>query len=397
MEPIPTCDMICRKRMECGLHYCKRKCHEDECGDCLEKVEQKCVCGLQTQLVECFRVYKEKEQFTCEKVCKTTKSCGSHKCNNVCCPAKNTKNNYLHLCTKVCGKALKCGKHTCDAFCHLGLCSACPVFINQPLACACGLQIKMPPLPCGTVPPACDMPCQRQRACGHPCPLRCHLDACPPCNFEVSKPCVCGTQIIDRVQCSKEVVCTKVCGKPLPCGHSCIRVCHTGDCYDEEKLLTSGCGQRCGRQRKTCGHLCIAPCHLDKECPTSACNVLVKIKCECGNREAYVECGSTEIEVKKTIKCNEKCLNVKRFGTFYEEDNSRKPYYSLALVRYAKLFPNILKIEKKIDKMLREGEASVTVDLDNNQERKKMVEMWVSQHYKPVSYTHLTLPTIYSV
>lgn len=37
---VPQCDNICNKTLNCGIHKCKSKCHENECLPCDIDVEQ---------------------------------------------------------------------------------------------------------------------------------------------------------------------------------------------------------------------------------------------------------------------------------------------------------------------------------------------------------------------
>ena len=214
---------------------------------------------------------------------------------------------------KVCGKKLNCGSHNCDLFCHLGNCKPCPILISQPVACICGKTTLQPPLPCGTKKPSCHEPCSRQKECEHPCPLNCHEDPCPPCDFSVNKLCTCQRYMMNNVSCSKEVSCGEPCDTLLKCGHMCGELCHLGDCPNNND---EGCGKKCGKIRKDCKHKCLSLCHpLEKDCPKVYCQVMTKIKCECGTRFGFVECG---IAKSKIIKCDHGCKNKLRFGAITE-------------------------------------------------------------------------------
>lgn len=219
----------------------------------------------------------------------------------------------VSLFYKICGKKLACGLHNCDLFCHLGYCKPCPIFISQPVTCVCGKTILQPPLPCGTKKPACHHPCSRIKACGHQCPLECHEDLCPPCDYSVSKLCVCSRYMMNLVKCSKEVSCGEPCDLVLKCGHFCGVVCHAGVCINEKE---TGCGKKCGKVRKDCKHKCLNSCHpLEEECPKTFCQVMTKITCLCGTRFGFIECGAFK---HKIIKCNTNCKNKERFGGFTE-------------------------------------------------------------------------------
>nr|CAB3467686.1 unnamed protein product [Digitaria exilis] len=84
LDPVPTCDKICDKKLPCGVHSCKVNCHEGECPPCLARIEQKCRCGSSGRMVECYQV--KKEEFRCNKPCGRKKNCGRHRCSECCCP-----------------------------------------------------------------------------------------------------------------------------------------------------------------------------------------------------------------------------------------------------------------------------------------------------------------------
>lgn len=199
----------------------------------------------------------------------------------------------------------------------MGFCKQCPIFIPQPVSCICGKTLLQPPLPCGTKRPICHHPCSRIKECGHPCALECHEDPCPPCDFLVNKLCSCQKYMINLVSCSKEVSCGEPCDKLLKCGHICGEVCHSGSCPKEND--SDGCGKKCGKNRNDCKHKCLSLCHPnEKECPQVFCQVLMKIKCDCGSRFGFVECG---VAKNKKILCNDACKNKQRFGGFTEAVN----------------------------------------------------------------------------
>jgi len=157
-----------------------------------------------------------------------------------------------------------------------------------------------------------------------------------------------------NVKCSKEVLCGKPCEEMLLCGHKCGDICHKWECNWEKGI--SGCGKRCGKKREFCEHTCNSLCHPGKECPKVPCKVEIKVKCDCGNRETFVECGSVDKKEYKTVKCDKSCANLKRFGGFISNETNNKTYYPASLVRFAKNELHfVLRLEEKIEKMLKEG------------------------------------------
>ena len=261
LDPVPTCGMPCRKPLKCDEHYCKKSCHSGPCDICKVEVPIVCRCGSSKLMVECWTLFTDKPPiYTCDKPCKKKLRCKVHNCGTLCC----AKTKAEHLCLKVCGKPLSCGLHQCSDFCHIGSCEKCRIVLTQPITCTCGKTSLRPPINCGTAPPVCNFfPCSRVRACGHPCDLNCHVDACPPCMHPVQKVCRCGLNIIDNVPCSKEALCLTPCPKKMSCGHICKEVCHVGKCPKESEL---GCGRKCGKE-KICKHQCLAVCHPGLPCP----------------------------------------------------------------------------------------------------------------------------------
>lgn len=380
LDPIPVCGLPCTKILPCG-HPCKKTCHPYECGQCKELVIQTCRCKKSDRKIECWKTVngtEEEKHFLCDRICRKLKSCKTHKCQNVCCDAtKGNDPEGYHLCLKVCGKPISCKRHTCEDFCHLGDCKPCPVIINHTLSCACGKTTKNPPLQCGASPPECSYPCSRKRSCKHECHLKCHYDDCPPCGELIEKPCFCGKKIMKNIKCHKEAICGNPCDTQLPCGHKCGIICHIGEC-DINRGLT-GCGTKCGKI-KNCQHKCEMPCHPDNPCPQDNCKVLVKINCECGNKETLVKCSEKD---SAKLDCDKSCANMKRFGTFLKAVESKKPYYPPKLVRFAKSNLSYLRsVEDKLEKMFKEGKDTIEIQLyDKSHEKRAALHTLISKHY----------------
>lgn len=306
---------------------------------CRETVTNSCVCKSKSTKTECYKLnYKEdimdflgfSEQIElplaqCAKVCKALKSCKNHTCDRVCCELANVKiTNYsledpkgLHLCLIICNKDLNCGKHKCENYCHRGNCLPCKTIIREgESVCSCGNTRIKAPFTCGSKP-VCELPCTRERACPHPCPLNCHDGACPKCEEKVIKMCNCGKAAIENVTCGDAELpkCYTVCDEMLPCGaHFCDIVCHN---HTEEYDKNYFCNLACGRQFKYCKHNCKKRCHGDSDCWEIECDAKVKISCKCKVNKKDFKCG----EVKKLsnnfseeyfINCNDECKRVER-------------------------------------------------------------------------------------
>ncbi|KAK8489948.1 hypothetical protein V6N13_099874 [Hibiscus sabdariffa] len=305
LDPIPTCSEICAKFLPCKVHQCDQVCHAGECPPCSVLVTQKCRCASTSRRVECYKTTLENERFTCDKPCGRKKNCGRHRCSERCCPLSSSNNLWSgdwdpHFCQMSCEKKLRCGQHFCESLCHSGHCPPCLETIFTDLACACGRTSIPPPLPCGTPPPSCQLPCLVPQACGHSSSHSCHFGDCPPCSVPVAKECIGGHVVLRNVPCgSKDIRCNKLCGKTRQCGlHACGRTCHPAPCDTSSAQLgfRTSCGQTCGAPRRDCRHTCAAPCHPSAPCPDVRCDFRVTITCSCGRITATVPCdagGST--------------------------------------------------------------------------------------------------------
>lgn len=50
-DPIPVCGNPCKKVLSCGVHFCKKSCHEGSCPPCKESVEELCRCKFNSRIV----------------------------------------------------------------------------------------------------------------------------------------------------------------------------------------------------------------------------------------------------------------------------------------------------------------------------------------------------------
>ncbi|CAN0845826.1 NF-X1-type zinc finger protein NFXL1, partial [Linum grandiflorum] len=299
LDPIPNCSQICSKLLPCGIHNCEDLCHSGDCPPCMVSVSQKCECGSTSRTVAC---YQTSEKFKCDKPCGRKKNCGRHRCSERCCPLSNlhpvrSEDWDPHFCQMACGKKLRCGQHSCESLCHSGHCPPCLETIFSDLTCACGRTSIPPPLPCGTPPPSCQLPCSVPQPCGHSASHSCHYGDCPPCSVPVAKECVGGHVVLKNIPCgSKDIRCNKLCGKTRQCGlHACGRTCHPAPC-DSSAGTGAGarvsCGQTCGAPRRDCRHTCAALCHPSAPCPDVRCQFPVTISCSCGRITAGVPCDA---------------------------------------------------------------------------------------------------------
>ena len=307
LDPVPTCRSICDKVLPCSPqiaegnsdshyeeHRCKNKCHLGECGACDGITKVKCRCGTNVKEIPC--VERRNDEFRCEQRCNKKKNCGRHRCNKKCCV------DAEHRCEFVCGKKLRCGFHKCLESCHPGYCPPCLMSGFDELTCHCGATVLYPPIPCGTLPPECDKPCSRIHACSHPINHTCHSEQeCPLCTHLTKKKCMGEHELRINVPCHvNDVSCGHVCGKPLKCGHNCIKICHKPPCVSPKQP----CFQPCEFPRKECCHPCAAPCHASKDCPGIPCEAKVTVHCKCGRRSEIFPClqGGEKVAVAQAYQ-----------------------------------------------------------------------------------------------
>uniref|UniRef100_A0A8C5J2V8 Nuclear transcription factor, X-box binding 1 n=1 Tax=Junco hyemalis TaxID=40217 RepID=A0A8C5J2V8_JUNHY len=272
-DPIPSCGKTCGKPLSCGsyefIHTCESLCHEGDCRPCSHTSNIFCRCGFKKKEIPCALLRnKAAITFMCDKRCNKKRSCGRHKCNEVCCV------DTEHKCSLVCGRKLNCGLHRCEEPCHRGSCQTCWQTSFDELTCYCGESVIYPPVPCGTQPPECKKTCTRPHDCDHPVYHSCHSEEkCPPCTYLTQKWCMGKHELRSNIPCHlTDISCGLRCNQMLKCGmHKCKRICHKGECLIDEE-----CKQPCIIPRLYCNHPCMAPCHPSSHCPTTSCCAKVR-------------------------------------------------------------------------------------------------------------------------
>uniref|UniRef100_A0A8C1Z754 Transcriptional repressor NF-X1 n=1 Tax=Cyprinus carpio TaxID=7962 RepID=A0A8C1Z754_CYPCA len=266
-DPIPSCGKTCNKPLPCGdgdsVHLCEKLCHEDSCGPCSLTSSIKCRCGSNSKEVPCAAIQTEQDMvFTCEKRCSKKRSCGRHKCGELCCV------DVEHKCSMICGYKLNCGLHRCQDLCHRGNCQPCWQTSFDELACYCGETVLFPPIPLF-----------------HSCHSE---ERCPPCTYLTKKWCMGNHEQRSNIPCHlQDISCGLAGDKLLPCGsHRCKKICHRGECQAEGE-----CKQPCIHPRPSCGHPCAAPCHPGTPCPPTICSAKMALQCDCGRKKETVPCA----------------------------------------------------------------------------------------------------------
>ncbi|KAK4385335.1 NF-X1-type zinc finger protein NFXL2, partial [Sesamum angolense] len=304
-----SCGEICGRALKynCG-HFCLLLCHPGPCPACPKLVRNKCFCGKLEDMRRCgFK------NFSCNGVCRKLLECGVHRCGEIChdgpCQPCREKGAYRCQCGKVemereccdkefrcnsaCNKLLGCGRHVCERGCHEGQCGECP--LQGKRTCPCGKRVYEG-MACDVSIPLCGATCEKLLFCGfHRCPERCHRGPCiETCRTVVTKSCRCGS-LKKQVPCYQELTCERKCQKLRDCGrHACKRRCCDGDCPP--------CSEICDRRLRCRNHKCPAPCHRGACAP---CPLMVRIACSCGETQFEVPCG-TETE-QKPPKCPKPC------------------------------------------------------------------------------------------
>ncbi|KAK4880352.1 hypothetical protein RN001_008498 [Aquatica leii] len=282
LDPIPCCDKICSKKLNCGQpsvpHLCKLLCHSGACTPCPGTTLIRCRCGHMDKEILCTELTTKADDARCEKKCVKKRLCGKHKCNQFCCIEID------HICPLPCNRPLSCGLHRCIEPCHKGRCQPCWRTSFEELYCECGSSVLYPPVACGTRPPPCEQICSRTRTCEHEALHSCHPGPCPPCTVLTKRWCHGKHEQRSTIPCHQSnFSCGLACGKNMSCGkHKCQQPCHEGSCR-------MPCNQPCMETRNECGHPCNQPCH-PPPCPETSCKQTVQVTCPCGLRKSSRVC-----------------------------------------------------------------------------------------------------------
>jgi len=152
----------------------------------------------------------------------------------------------------------------------------------------------------------CTLICGKKLPCGHTCEMLCHKGSCPPCSHIILEPlhCACGkTTLLPPLPCgTKPPVCPEPCKKIRPCGHKDIgfvHTCHFGDCPPCVVLVDKMC---CG------GHTLVhnIPCSRTNVCCGEVCGKMLP----CGQHTCRRIChpgDCMDAEEGKTNGCGQVC------------------------------------------------------------------------------------------
>ncbi|KAK3986661.1 hypothetical protein QBC44DRAFT_332773 [Cladorrhinum sp. PSN332] len=290
-----SCHEECGDLLPCGEHTCPQPCHSGLCGACKVPMPAICYCGKEKKVVTCEQRDDVLESFNYGQLQPPTEE-----------EIEVEENEWFEgsfRCQHVCGRRFDCGNHTCQQPCHPQdeETAHCPLSPDVVTHCNCGKTLLKsmsvePRTSCEDPVPHCDKPCDRPLPCGHSCPEKCHVGACPPCFQYVEVTCRCG-KVAARSVCHQGTVeqpqCFRTCRAQLNCGrHECGARCCPGEkkaterrkqkrTANENYEVEHICLQVCGRQLKCGTHTCQQLCHRG---PCMACPEAIfdEIGCSCG-------------------------------------------------------------------------------------------------------------------
>ncbi|KAF2262552.1 hypothetical protein CC78DRAFT_408660, partial [Lojkania enalia] len=297
-DPIPNCLKPCRKLLDCG-HACMQLCHQGECMPCLQNVSIACRCGRTTSKSVCHQGMEEPPQ--CMRICRVTLNCGRHECGEHCCAGERKAAERQSSRRK--GRPLNSATRLPDD----------------------GFEAEH----------ICTRSCGRQLKCGNPdhrCQELCHKGPCGTCREAIFNEisCHCGRTILQPpLPCgTKPPPCRFQCERPKACGHPQVaHSCHQDDekcpkcpfltikpclCGKNELknqpcwLNEVRCGETCGRRLRCGAHKCRKQCHRPGECEEPCTQPCGKQLSVCGHA-CLAPCHSP-VPCKEDKPCQHKIL-----------------------------------------------------------------------------------------
>ena len=279
------CDAPCAKLCHNNVHRCPKKCDE-LCGLCLQEVEMELSCGHMTRVscstrkenvtctfetefvLDCGHIIRTKCGFDsdvmCNNSCNSVLTCG-HSCN-LPCHYPDTK--HQQSCQQQCTKTLCHRNHPCPKKCHDEACPPCQESVKVTLPCSHSALVQCSE---DISNYECTEKCTKILSCGHQCRGLCY-EECGPCNVRLEQRTLeCGHSVTN-VRCGAVVTCSQPCERMLPCGHRC----------------SEQCGQPCSvlcmvpvlssLQQAACSHAALVPCHAADGGDTA----VIRCEQECG-------------------------------------------------------------------------------------------------------------------
>ncbi|KAL2920744.1 NF-X1-type zinc finger protein NFXL1 [Bienertia sinuspersici] len=138
--PPPSCQYPCSVPQPCG-HQSTHSCHFGDCPPCSIPIAKECIGGhVVLRNIPC-----GSKDITCNKLCGKTRQCGLHACARSCHPPPCDPSCgpsdpvVKGSCGQVCGAPRRDCKHTCQALCHPS--AVCPDLRCEfpvTITCSCG-------------------------------------------------------------------------------------------------------------------------------------------------------------------------------------------------------------------------------------------------------------------
>jgi hypothetical protein len=164
----------------------------------------------------------------CTLICEDVLNC-SHKCNNICHLVMQDHSEIK--CQAPCERKCNAGTHACKKACFIECGSDCAEIVLAELPCSHSASIR-----CSSKPEEvqCMQLIEKEFAL---------------CKHKVTAPCSSKT-------------CSSPCEFQVPCGHSCVLMCHLDQDPDH---LSYTCRKPCINLKKNCSesHPCLKACHED--------------------------------------------------------------------------------------------------------------------------------------
>ncbi|KAF2669679.1 hypothetical protein BT63DRAFT_455667 [Microthyrium microscopicum] len=274
-----SCGQVCNEVMPCGEHYCGKPCHEGLCGACEVPIEATCYCGQDHSIISCFERAADVDSR------KTI----------ILDDGSSKAESWIGLfnCEKPCNRDFDCGRHKCQKTCHAQdePVPHCPRSPDVVTTCPCGKTALAEitdnaRTSCEDDIPLCAKPCHKKMQCGHSCQRVCHTGECFPCLSLAEVSCRCGRMTVDTM-CHQGTLeppmCTRICRSTLNCGrHECGEHCCPGERKANERIATK---KKLGRSLLSTSalgsehdfeaeHICTRVCGRQLKCGSHTCQEL---------------------------------------------------------------------------------------------------------------------------
>lgn len=304
-----SCGEVCGDPLPCGEHTCQKPCHEGLCGACEVSLDCRCYCGKDKRIIVCCERSDERSSKRAlggasDDFPDFEEWTGTFDCGNEC------KREY------------DCGKHVCEKPCHPQELTTphCPRSPDVVSHCPCGKtslndMSSAPRETCEYPIPNCDKKCLKKLPCGHSCLQICHADDCMPCLMTVSISCRCGrthSSTVCHQGNEEQPQCMRACRATLNCGrHECGERCCSGEKKAAERQATKRKLRPLGASRIVdegfeAEHICARSCGRMLKCGNHTCPELCH-KGPCGScREAIfdeVSCHCGRTVLQPPLPC----------------------------------------------------------------------------------------------